>query len=65
MLKKEAKQITGGLSAPSKMPGPAYNLPASACLTGQKLAKVRLDLRGLLCFKGPLPIPERTEGAQP
>jgi hypothetical protein len=40
MLKKEAKEITGGLSAPSKMPGPAYNLPARACLTGQKLVKV-------------------------
>ena len=40
MLKKEAKQITGGLSAPSKMPGPAMNLPAPACLTGQKLVKV-------------------------
>jgi len=40
MLKKEARQITGGLSAPSKMPGPAYNLPASMCLTGQKLVKV-------------------------
>ena len=40
MLKKEAKEITGGLSAPSKMPGPAYNLPASQCITGSKLAKV-------------------------
>jgi len=40
MLKKEAKQITGGLSAPSKMPGPAMNLPAPACLTGQKLVHV-------------------------
>ena len=40
MLKKEARQITGGLSAPSKMPGPAYNLPASMCLTGQKLVNV-------------------------
>ena len=40
MLKKEAKQITGGLSAPSKMPGPAYNLPAVACITGAKLAQV-------------------------
>ena len=40
MLKKEAKEITGGLSAPSKMPGPAYNLPASQCITGQKLVKV-------------------------
>ena len=40
MLKKEARQITGGLSAPSKMPGPAYNLPASMCLTGAKLVHV-------------------------
>jgi hypothetical protein len=40
MLKKEAKQITGGLSKPSKMPGPSYNLPATACQTGAKLAKV-------------------------
>ena len=40
MLKKEAKEITGGLSAPSKMPGPAYNLPASQCITGAKLVKV-------------------------
>ena len=40
MLKKEAKEITGGLSAPSKMPGPAYNLPATECITGSKLVKV-------------------------
>ena len=40
MLKKEARKITGGLSKPSKMPGPAYNLPASQCITGSKLAKV-------------------------
>ena len=40
MLKKEAKKITGGLSAPSKMPGPAYNLPAQACITGSKLVKL-------------------------
>ena len=40
MLKKEARQITGGLSAPSKMPGPAYNLPAADCITGAKLVKV-------------------------
>ncbi len=40
MNKKEAKAITGGLSAPSKMPGPAYNLPAAACITGAKLVKV-------------------------
>ena len=36
----EAKKITGGLSKPSKMPGPAYNLPAYKCITGAKLAKI-------------------------
>ena len=40
MLKKEAQKIVGGLSKPSKMPGPAYNLPAAACITGAKLTKV-------------------------
>ena len=40
MLKKEARIITGGLSAPSKMPGPSMNLPAVACITGSKLVKV-------------------------
>ena len=40
MLKKEAREITGGLSKPSKMPGPAHNLPAVACKTGAKLAQV-------------------------
>jgi hypothetical protein len=40
MLKKQAHKITGGLSKPSKMPGPAFNLPASRCITGAKLVKV-------------------------
>ena len=40
MLKKEARQITGGLSKPSKMPGPAHNLPAQACKTGAKLVQI-------------------------
>jgi hypothetical protein len=40
MLKKEAIKITGGLSKPSKMPGPAYNLPASQCITGAKLVQI-------------------------
>ena len=40
MLKKEAIEITGGLSKPSKMPGPAHNLPAKRCITGAKLVKV-------------------------
>jgi hypothetical protein len=40
MLKKEANQIVGGLSAPGKMPCPSINLPAVACVTGAKLAQV-------------------------
>ena len=40
MLKKEANEIVGGLSAPGKMPCPSINLPAVACVTGSKLAKV-------------------------
>jgi len=40
MLKKEANKITGGLSAPGKMPEGSYNLPASACQTGAKLRLV-------------------------
>ena len=40
MLKKEAREITGGLSKPNKMPGPSINLPAVACITGAKLVKV-------------------------
>ena len=41
MLKKEAKEITGGLSKPSKMPGPSFNLPATACITGAKHVNVK------------------------
>ena len=40
MKVSEAKQITGGLSKPSKMPGFSYNLPAYKCITGVKLQKV-------------------------
>ena len=40
MLKKEAKEITGGLSAPGKMPEGSYNLPAAMCQTGAKLRLV-------------------------
>ena len=40
MLKKEASKITGGLSAPGKMPEGSYNLPASACQTGAKLREI-------------------------
>ncbi len=37
MLKKQAKEITGGLSNPSKMPCKSYSLPAENCKTGSKL----------------------------
>ena len=37
MYKYEAERITGGLSAPGKMPEGSYNLPATACQTGAKL----------------------------
>lgn len=37
----EAKRVTGGLSFPSKMPGTAYGLSATACVAGAKLARVR------------------------
>jgi hypothetical protein len=47
MNKKQAKEITGGLSAPGKMPEGSYNIPAAACQTGQKLAKIP----GTPCFK--------------
>ena len=40
MKVKTAKQITGGLSEPGKMPGRAFNLPAKACITGSKLVKI-------------------------
>lgn len=58
MNKVIAIQVVGGLSKPSKMPCPSYNLPASACKTGSVLAGVEnstcskcycLD-RGRYCF---------------
>ena len=55
MLKKEAKEITGGLSKPSKMPGPAYNLPAQACITGAKLVQIPGSVcEGCYALKGTL-----------
>ena len=45
MLKKEAKEITGGLSNPDKMPCYAFNLPTDACIVGTKLR----DVKGSTC----------------
>ena len=44
---KEAKDITGKLSNPSKMPGYGYSLPAANCRIGSKLRKVE----GSVCSK--------------
>jgi hypothetical protein len=53
MLKKEARQITGGLSAPNKMPGPSINLPAWNCITGLKLQAVKGSVcAGCYAMKG-------------
>jgi len=53
MNKKEAKEITGGLSAPGKMPEGSYNLPARACQTGAKLRQIPgTPCFGCYAFKG-------------
>ena len=46
MKTSEAKQITGSLSKPSKMPGFAIGLPAKECKTGKKLQQVK----GSTCY---------------
>ena len=38
---KQAIEITGGISNPSKMPGHSFSIPASRCITGSKLRKVK------------------------
>ena len=43
---EKAKEITGSLSKPSKMPGHAYGLPAKECKTRGKLQKVK----GSTCY---------------
>ena len=53
MYKKQASKITGGLSAPGKMPEGSYNLPAAACQTGQLLAQVEgTPCSGCYALKG-------------
>ena len=59
MLKKEADIIVGGLSAPGKMPCPSTNLPAVACVTGAKLAKVPgTTCHGCYALKGRYKFPD-------
>ena len=53
MYKYEAEKITGGLSAPGKMPEGSYNLPARACQTGAKLRQIPgTPCYGCYAFKG-------------
>ena len=47
MTSKEAVEITGGLSEPSKMPGFGYNLPACTCKIGSMLRSIP----GSVCSK--------------
>jgi len=47
MKVKEANQITGGLSAPSKMPCFGFSTTAKKCITGRKLR----DVVGSICSK--------------
>lgn len=47
MTIQRAKELTGGLSKPSKMPGYAYSIPAQACKVGAKLRKIK----GSVCEK--------------
>jgi hypothetical protein len=52
ILKKLQKQfqeeweITGGLSAPAKMPGYGYSTPADSCIAGSKLR----EIKGSACY---------------
>ena len=65
MLKKEASKITGGLSAPGKMPEGSYNLPAAACQTGQKLAQVPgTPCHGCYALKGRYRFPNVKDALQ-
>ena len=65
MLIKEAKEITGGLSAPNKMPGPSINLPATQCITGAKLVKVPgSTCSGCYALKGRYRFPNVKEAMQ-
>lgn len=41
MTTKEALEIVGGLSKPSKMPGYGWSIPAKRCKTGGKLRNVK------------------------
>jgi len=49
MNKKQATEITGGVTRTSKMPCKSYSLPTIACMTGYRMAKVKGSLCAL-CY---------------
>ena len=56
---KQAEEMVGGLSSPSKMPSYAWSISAKRCNIGSKLAKVKgsvcyncYALKGRYMFKG-------------
>jgi len=53
MKVKEAKEITGGLTYTTKMPGPSFNTPAQRCVTGSKLRNIKNSVcNGCYALKG-------------
>ena len=61
MNTKEAWQLVGGLSKPSKMPGWSIGIPAKECKTGAKLRLIPNSVcEAMLC--GCLPIGSRVFG---
>lgn len=53
MLIKQALEIIGGLSEPSKMPCYSYSIPAQKCVTGMKLRNVKNSVCSkCYCLKG-------------
>lgn len=61
-----ANEITGGLSFPSKIPGPGYSIPAKNCVTGSKLREVKNSVcsscyarRGNYLYTAPLQAMQR------
>lgn len=53
MTLKEAREIAGTLSTPSKMPCHSYGLPAEECITGSKLVDVPNSVcNGCYALKG-------------
>jgi len=65
MSKKDANEITGGLSKASKMPSATYNTPASHCNVGAKLAKIPGSVcHGCYAKKGNFTFPKVHQGME-